>query len=80
MSTVQPIVPDVGSLELTLTRLQVNQLVLFVEGLQAAVAVATDFASLQVAVAAVSAATLEQIIATIEPPLPPLFPKTTATP
>lgn len=80
MSVVQPVVADVGSLELTLTRLSYNQLLLFVEGMLTAIAAATDIASLQSGIAALSVAGLQQVVATKELPLPPLLPTYTATP
>lgn len=80
MSNVQPVIADTGSEEVTLTRQQVNHIVVTIEAMFAGVAVATDIASLQTAFAAIDVSGLAQIVATKELPRPPLFPMTTATP
>lgn len=70
---IQPVIADTGSVEVLLTRQQVNILVTALEAVQAAAALA-DFATFATAMAAIDLSSLRQIVATKELPAPPLFP------
>jgi hypothetical protein len=69
----QPVVADLGSEEVTLTRKQLNNLLDAFDALITA-SQAADFATFKTDAAAIDLSALRKIVATHELPTPPMFP------